>query len=117
VLTGLSADDEERADVDLESRDISRGEEIEKDLDAMIRRRHDKRVESEGERRERELWAEIEERFAQKRRAQNRAAWAAYHRQQAQRHRATLTDLVVFHEAQARKYMGNAHHHNTEGAA
>jgi hypothetical protein len=53
----------------------------------------------------------------ERRREENLAAWAAFHRRQAQRHRATLTDLVVFHEAQARKYMGNAHHHNSEGAA
>ena len=47
----------------------------------------------------------------------NRAAWASFHRQQAQRHRATLTDLVVFHEAQARKYTAKNRHHNEEATS
>ncbi len=93
-------------------RDISRGESVEAELDAMIRRRDDKRRETEGESRERELWAETEARHAEKRREQNRASWAAFHRRQAERHRATLTDLVVFHEAQAEKY--RHHNHNEE---
>jgi len=35
------------------------------------------------------------------RRAETRQAWASWHREQAERHRATLTDLVAHHESEA----------------
>ena len=37
--------------------------------------------------------------------ARTRQAWASWHRGQAERHRATLTDLVSHHEAEARRLM------------
>ena len=42
------------------SRDIGRGEAIEHDLDALITRRHDQRVQDEGHRPREELWAASE---------------------------------------------------------
>ena len=60
--------------------DIARGEATEKELDAMISRRHDQRVASEGERSEEELWAESERKYAARRREENRIAWCAYYR-------------------------------------
>jgi hypothetical protein len=91
---------------------VARGEAVEKDLDAMIRRRDDKRRQTEGERREEELWAQSCRAHNAQREQERRAAWASFHRAQAERHRATLTDLVVFHEAQAEKYAekNNGHH-------
>jgi hypothetical protein len=38
--------------------------------------------------------------------ARTRQAWAAWHRDQAERHRAALTDLVVHHEAAADRLSG-----------
>jgi hypothetical protein len=38
--------------------DITRGEQVEAELDALIRRRHDQRVQSEGERAREALWQE-----------------------------------------------------------
>ncbi len=35
--------------------------------------------------------------------ARTRQAWAAWHRDQAERHRAALTDLVAHHEAEAER--------------
>jgi enoyl-CoA hydratase/carnithine racemase len=35
------------------------------------------------------------------RRAETRQEWAAWHREQARRHRATLTDLICHHEREA----------------
>jgi hypothetical protein len=72
--------------------DISRGEQVEAELDAMIRRRHDCRVADEGERPALEMWREA-----------NRQAWTSYHEGQAERHRRTLQDLIAHHEAQAAK--------------
>jgi len=38
--------------------------------------------------------------------ARTRLAWAAWHRDQAERHRATLTDLVGHHEREAERLGG-----------
>jgi hypothetical protein len=70
-------------------RDSAHGEEVEKQLDVLITRRHERRVETEGERAEKEAWQEIKILHDQQRREANRLAWASYHRQQAERHRAT----------------------------
>jgi uncharacterized membrane protein len=37
--------------------------------------------------------------------ARTRQEWAAWHREQARRHRATLTDLIAHHEEQAERLM------------
>jgi hypothetical protein len=60
--------------------DITQGEATEEELDALIRRRHDQRVLSEGERLEEELWRESERKHAARRREENRIAWCAYYR-------------------------------------
>ena len=70
-------------------------------FDTLIRRRHEKRVTSEGERLAEALYQESVRRHNLARDQERRAEWAAYHRQQAQRRRATLTDLVRFHEEAA----------------
>jgi acyl-CoA reductase-like NAD-dependent aldehyde dehydrogenase len=38
--------------------------------------------------------------------AQTRLAWARWHAEQARRHRRTLADLIVHHEAEARRLGG-----------
>ena len=76
---------------------------VEKELDGLIRRRHDHRVVEEGERRTEEAWAESERRHAARRREENRAAWCKYHQDQAARHRATLEALASYHECEAAK--------------
>ncbi len=37
--------------------------------------------------------------------ARTRSAWSAWHRDQAQRHRATLTDLIAHHEREAERLL------------
>ncbi len=39
--------------------------------------------------------------------ARTRLLWAEWHRDQAERHRATLTDLIVHHESAAERLEGN----------
>jgi hypothetical protein len=93
--------------------DITHSEHVEKELDLLISRRHDKRVKDEGERLEEELWRESERRHAEHRREQNRLAWLDYHRAAAERTRRTLEALVSDHEAKAEKLCaeecGNGH--------
>jgi hypothetical protein len=60
--------------------DISCSEQVETDLDRLIERRHDQRVQIEGERAAEELWAESERRYFARRREENRIAWCAYYR-------------------------------------
>ena len=81
--------------------DIARAEKVEGELDILITRRHEKRSESEGERREREAWQETEMRHAQQRREANRLAWCEYHRAAAERARRTLEALIAEHGAAA----------------
>ena len=60
--------------------DISRSEQVETDLDRLIERRHDQRVQTEGERGAEELWADSERRCFARQREENRIAWCACYR-------------------------------------
>jgi len=82
--------------------DISRGEMVEKELDAMIERRSRQKDPDE----ERELWRESLKAYEEKRRQVARLEWHAFHCGQAARHRAVLESLVAHHEEQAAKLMG-----------
>jgi hypothetical protein len=82
---------------------VAGGEMAEKQLDILITRRHDRRVADEGERQALEMWQESERKYAERRREVNRQAWASFHEEQAERHRATLQALVEHHEIQTAK--------------
>ena len=79
------------------------GEAVERELDAFISRRHEQRVQTEGERLALEMWQESERKYAERRREANRQAWTSFHGEQADRHRTTLQALVEHHEMQAAK--------------
>jgi hypothetical protein len=59
--------------------EITRGELTEKELDTLIARRHDQRVEDEGHRPSEELWAASEKAYFASRREEMRAAWSEHH--------------------------------------
>ena len=59
-------------------------------------------------------YVESVRRFNARVRAENRAAWSEYHRDQAQRHRAVLEALIAHHETQAARLCESK---ATEGAA
>ncbi len=82
-----------------------KAEAVEAELDAMIRRRDERRRVEEGERPLEEAWAASERRYNARRRLENRAAWYGYHMDQAERHRRNLEALVAHHESEAAKYM------------
>ena len=83
--------------------DIAKISAVEAELDNFISRRHEKRIQEEGERPAEEMWAESERRYAARRREENRAAWCKYHHDQAARHRTTLEALATYHEGEAAK--------------
>ena len=60
--------------------EIARGEATEKELDGLIRRRHDTRIRDEGHRPSEEMYAESVRVYNAARERQRRAEWAAYHR-------------------------------------
>jgi hypothetical protein len=62
---------------------VSRGEMVEKELDGLIRRRHDHRVAEEGERPLHDAWYEGERKWEALREQRNRDAWIAFYLSQA----------------------------------
>ncbi len=81
--------------------DITRSETVERDLDALITRRHEKREATEGERRIEEAWAESERRETARRRAENRMAWTEHHERMYRVH----AGLAAEHAAKAEGLM------------
>jgi hypothetical protein len=81
--------------------DITCGELVERELDAMIERRSRQKDSDE----EHKLWGESVRAYEEKRRQMARLEWHAFHCGQAERHRATLQALIEHHEEQAEKYL------------
>jgi hypothetical protein len=75
--------------------DVSRAESVECELDRLIEKRHDQRVQSEGERLEEELWQESVDRYNARRREENRIAWCAYYRRIAGALYARADEYIV----------------------
>jgi broad specificity phosphatase PhoE len=83
--------------------DISRGEMVEKELDAMIQRRaRNGEVDSDEQE---ELWKKSVRAYTARRREKMRAAWCEHHQGQAARLRAVLEELIANHEEKAAKLM------------
>jgi len=76
---------------------------VDSELDTLVKRRDRERRKTEGERAREELYEASVRRHNAARDQERRAEWATFHRRQAARHRATLTDLVRFHEEAAAK--------------
>jgi hypothetical protein len=86
--------------------DITHSEHVEKELDLLISRRHDKRVKDEGERLEEVLWAESVRRYNARQEADHRAAWHEYELRLYRIH----SGLAAEHLARAEKLQANGHH-------
>jgi hypothetical protein len=89
------------------SRDISRGEQVDADLDNLIARRDKQRVLEEGERLEEAAWRESTRKANAAREAQLREEWSSFHLDQAERHKAVLEDLVARHEERAQQLLND----------
>lgn len=83
--------------------DITRGEKVEQELDVIIGRRHERRIEDEGERQAHELWAASVERYNSQHARAALLDRIEYHQRMASSHRATLTDLVNHHVVEAER--------------
>jgi hypothetical protein len=87
--------------------DVARSEAVEAELNRLIKKRHDRRVVKEDERTALEMWQESECQYVERRRQENRQAWASFHETQAERHRRTLAGLIADHEEKARKLLAD----------
>lgn len=106
---GATEDDEKSSCVDTESR----GEMVEAELDAMIRRRDTHRRQSEGERLEESLYEPSVRAYNARLEAARQAERYEYHRDQAERLRRTMGELIARHEAAAEMLLGNGHEKET----
>ncbi len=84
--------------------DIAKGETTEKELDALIRRRHDHRVVEEGERPAEEAWAESERRYAARRREALCWEWLRFRQRQLNNRRRVFALLEAHDLAEIRRY-------------
>jgi hypothetical protein len=82
---------------------VEHAEMVEKQLDAMIRRRARKGDVDPDEREE--AWKASVRAYEEKRRQMARFEWHAFHCGQAERHRATLHALIEHHEGEAARLM------------
>jgi hypothetical protein len=89
----------ERGDVD-----ITAGEAVEAQLDSFIAGRDKQRRETEGERLERELWAESTERYNAARQQHLALEWLEYHQRRQRAHRHTFALLDAMHEREIQRY-------------
>ena len=84
--------------------DIEAGERVEGEIDHMIQRRHEERVQEEAQQRIEDLWAESVRRYHERQDADYRAAWHDYEMRLYRIH----SDLAEEHLARAEK-LENGH--------
>jgi hypothetical protein len=77
---------------------------IEGELDAMIGRRDLQRRESEGERRERELWGEPVAKYNARKQRELAQLWLDYHVASRRTHRRTFALLDALHAREIERY-------------
>jgi hypothetical protein len=84
--------------------DIEAGERVDGEIDHMIQRRHEERVQDEGQQRIENLWTESLRRYNARQEADHRAAWHEYEMRLYRIH----TGLAAEHLARAEK-LENGH--------
>ncbi len=93
--------------------DVARADTVDRDLDRLLSTRSAEDTTPDPTVLE-ASYVESVRLFNARVRAENRAAWSEYHRDQAGRHRAVLADLITHHETQAARLCESE---ATEGAA
>ncbi len=93
--------------------DVARADTVDRDLERLLVTRASQDTTPDPTTLE-ASYVESVRRFNARVRAENRAAWLAFHEDQADRLRRNLGALVAHHKAEADKYRN---HHQHEGAA
>jgi hypothetical protein len=84
--------------------DTSRGEQVEAEIDAFIRRRNKQRRQSEGEREREELWQDSVRAHNARQGDEQLLERLRWHEGQAVRLGRTLGVLIRYHRAEAERY-------------
>ena len=85
--------------------EVARSEPVEAELNRLIEKRSTR--EMDPDERE-EIWQASVRAYNERRRQEIRAAWAAFHQDQAERHRRTLDNLIAHHEGEAARLCGDS---------
>ena len=83
---------------------VSRGEATEKELDSLIRRRHDQRATEEAHKPSEDLWAESVRRHHVQRQQELAWAWLRWHQQMLNNHTRTTALITAHHRGEIQKY-------------
>ena len=81
--------------------DVAKGEATEKELDGLVRRRHDQRADENGHRPSEELYEEGCRRHAEAQRIENQWEQLRWHTAQARRHKTVSALIIRHHEQEA----------------
>jgi hypothetical protein len=83
---------------------VARADTVDAELDRLISKRASQDRRPDLDERE-EAWKASVRRYNARRREEMRADWHGWHLEQAERHRRTLENLVLYHEQAAAKLM------------
>jgi hypothetical protein len=85
--------------------EVGRSEAVEAELNRLIEKRSTRQMDpDEWE----EIWQASVRAYNERRQQEIRAAWAAFHQDQAERHRRTLDNLIAHHEGEAARLCGGS---------
>ena len=94
---------------------VTRGEATEKELDSLIRRRHDQRATEEAHKPSEDLWAESVRRHHARREQELAWAWLRFHARQLRNHETTSALITARHRQQMARYEQMLGIHYSEG--
>ena len=87
--------------------DVAKVNQVESELDSFVTKRDKQRQETGGERAGEELWHESVRVYRERREAESRKAWAAYHCSAAERTERTAAVIAAEHRARAEMLVPN----------
>jgi hypothetical protein len=85
--------------------EVGRSEAVEAELNRLIEKRFTQQMDPDERE---ESWQASVRAYNERRRREIRAAWAAFHQDQAERHRRTLDNLIAHHEGEAARLCGDS---------
>ena len=82
--------------------DVARGEAVEAELNRLIEKRSARAIDPDERE---EVWKASVRTYNARKHKEMRAAWTAFHEDQAERHRRTLEELISYHETRAQRLL------------
>jgi hypothetical protein len=84
--------------------DYKRSMAVDAENDAFVAKRQEAREKAGEPRSAVALWQESTEKYEAQKRFELISSWCSYHRDMVEKHRATLTSLIGYHEGEAERY-------------